>query len=268
MDDVGRVRGGYDDSWVYLGSSESEGSSAVVCSNQQIIDGGNTLALANDCTLRPSTCMGGRLSRWLPMYTALLAHIARYVALTPAEAQLLGDHLTLQTVPRKAYLLAAGQTCTASFFVLKGCLRMYFITEKGTEQITRFALENWWLTDHASLLSQRPAQSFMQAVEPTTVAVLDHARQEELLAQVPALERYFRLVLERVVAADQMRFVYQFGLSAEERYHHFSSAFPGFVQRVPQYMLASYLGFTPEFLSKIRARPGGHSAGKAGPHEP
>ncbi|MBO2010228.1 Crp/Fnr family transcriptional regulator [Hymenobacter negativus] len=202
------------------------------------------------------------------MYTALLAHIARYVALTPAETQLVCDHLTLQSVPRKAHLLEAGQPCTASYFVLQGCLRMYFITEKGTEQITRFALESWWLADYSSLLSQRPSQFFMQAVEPTTVAVLDHARQEELLALVPVLERYFRLVLQRLAAADQTRPLFQFGLSAEERYHQFSTLFPGFVQRVPQYMLASYLGFTPEFLSKIRARPGGHAAGKASHYEP
>lgn len=202
------------------------------------------------------------------MYTALLAHIARYVALAPAETQLVRDHLTLQTVPRKAHLLAAGQTCTSSYFVLQGCLRMYFLTEKGAEQITRFALENWWLADYTSLLSRRPSQFFVQAVEPTTVAVLDHARQEELLARVPALERYFRLVLQRAAAADQMRPVFQFGLSAEERYHQFSTLFPGFVQRVPQYMLASYLGFTPEFLSKIRAKPRGPRLAKPAPQGP
>ena len=105
------------------------------------------------------------------MYNALLAHIARYVALTPAEGQLVCEHLRLQTVPRKAHLLAAGQPCTANYFVAQGCLRMYFVTEKGTEQITRFALENWWLTDYTSLLSQQPSRFFIQAVEPTTVAV-------------------------------------------------------------------------------------------------
>ena len=196
------------------------------------------------------------------MYAALLAHIARYVALTPAEAQLVTDHFSVQTVPRKAYLLEAGHHCPASYFVLQGCLRLYFITEKGTEQTTQFALENWWLADYSSLLSRQPSKFYIQAVEPTVVAVLDYPRQEALLAQVPALERYFRLLLQRVAAANQTRWVHYYGESLEERYRFFSAAFPGFVQRVPQYMLASYLGCTPEFLSKIRAKT---SLGEAAP---
>ncbi len=196
------------------------------------------------------------------MYAALLAHIARYVTLTPAEAQVVGNYFTCQTVPRKGYLLEAGQPCPASYFVLQGCLRLYFITEKGAEQITQFALENWWLADYSSLLSRQPSEYYIQAVEPTVVAVLDYARQEALLAQVPALERYFRLLLQRVAAANQKRWVHHYGESLEERYQFFSAAFPGFVQRVPQYMLASYLGCTPEFLSKIRAKT---SLGEARP---
>ena len=111
------------------------------------------------------------------MYPELLAHIARYVALTPAEAQLVGEYFTQQAIPRKAHLLEAGQPCVASYFVLQGCLRLYFVTEKGTEQITRFALENWWLADYTSLLSQRPSEFYIQAVEPTTVAVLSYPQQ-------------------------------------------------------------------------------------------
>lgn len=196
------------------------------------------------------------------MYAALLAHIARYVTLTPAEAERVGDYFTCQTVPRRAHLLEAGQHSSDSYFVLQGCLRLYFITEKGTEQTTQFALENWWLADYGSLLSGQPSKYYIQAVEPTVVAVLDYARQEELLAQVPALERYFRLLLQRVAAANQTRWVHFYGESLEERYRFFSTAFPGFVQRVPQYMLASYLGCTPEFLSKIRAKT---TLGDAGP---
>lgn len=188
------------------------------------------------------------------MYATLLAHIARYVPLTPAEAAGVTEYFSTQTVPRKAQLLEAGQPCAASYFVLQGCLRLYFVTDKGTEQTTQFALENWWLTDHASLLSGQPSAFAIQAVEASTVAVLTAAQQEALLARVPALERYFRLMLQRVAAANQTRWVYFYEQSLEERYHFFASSFPAFVQRIPQYMLASYLGCTPEFLSKIRAR--------------
>lgn len=188
------------------------------------------------------------------MYAALLAHIARYVTLTPAEAAAVTAYFSIQTVPRKGHLLAAGQPCAASYFVLQGCLRLYFITEKGTEQTTQFALESWWLADYGSLLSGQPSAFCIQAVEPSTVAVLTYPQQEALLARVPALERYFRLMLQRVAAANQTRWVYFYGQSLEERYHSFSTAFPAFVQRIPQYMLASYLGCTPEFLSKVRAK--------------
>jgi len=196
------------------------------------------------------------------MYAALLAHLARYVPLTLAEEQLVSGYFACLQVPRKGYLLEPGQHGSASYFVLQGCLRLYFITEKGTEQTTQFALENWWLADYGSLLSGRPSEVYIQAVEPTVVAVLDYARQEELLAQVPALERYFRLMLQRLAAANQTRWGYFYAQSLEERYRFFSTSFPGFVQRVPQYMLASYLGCTPEFLSKVRAKT---SLGEAGP---
>ena len=186
--------------------------------------------------------------------TALLTHIARYVALTPAEAQAVTTYFTCQTVPRKAYLFEAGHPCPGNYFVLQGCLRLYFVAENGVEHITQFALENWWLTDYVSFLQQQPSMFSIQALAPSTVAVISYQDQEALLARVPALERYFRLLLQRTAAADQNRWVFQMRHSAEERYRHFSQVFPEFVQRVPQYMLASYLGCTPEFLSKVRAK--------------
>jgi CRP/FNR family transcriptional regulator len=188
------------------------------------------------------------------MYSPLLAHIARYVALTPEEATLLTSYLKAQSIARKDFLLREGQVCPASYFVLQGCLRTYFVSEKGTEQIIQFSIENWWVTDYASMSQHTPTPYTVQAIEPTQVVVFDHEVQEEVFQRVPKLERYFRLILQRAVAAAQFRNKFLFGMSGEERYHHFITAQPGFVQRVPQYMLASYLGFTPEFLSKVRAK--------------
>jgi CRP/FNR family transcriptional regulator len=188
------------------------------------------------------------------MYAPLLAHIARYVTLTEAETALLLSYLKQQTIARKDHLLLEGQVCPANYFVLSGCLRTYLTTEKGTEQTILFGIENWWLTDYASLDNQTPSQFCIQAVETTQVVVFERTVQEEVFRQLPQLERYFRLVLQRAAAAALFRIKFLFSLSGEARYRHFNQAWPGFVQRVPQYMLASFLGFTPEFLSKVRAK--------------
>jgi len=190
------------------------------------------------------------------MYAPLLAHIARYVSLTPAEAETLLSYLKPQTLARKEFLLTEGQVCPANYFVLRGCLRTYLLNEKGGEQTTQFGIENWWLTDYASFDNHTPSQFFIQAVENTEVVVFERRVQEEVFRCVPPLERYFRILLQKSAAAAQFRIKFLFSLSGEARYHHFNDAFPGFVQRVPQYMLASYLNFTPEFLSKIRAKAG------------
>ena len=129
-----------------------------------------------------------------------------------------------------------------------------WMAERDGEQVYHFAIENWWITDYMSLESHTPSDNNIQAVENTTYAVLYRDVQDELLTALPQLERYFRIILQRAVAAAQLRVKYIFTQTAEERYDHFSGQFPEFMQRVPQYMLASYLGFSPEFFSKIRAK--------------
>lgn len=184
----------------------------------------------------------------------LLAHIKRYVSLDGDDEALLRSHLKVVRLEKKDFLLKEGQVCRSNHFILEGLCRLYFVTEEGNEQIIQFAIENWWITDYISLDSQQPSQYYVQALEPTSVAVLEKKVQDELFQKLPQLERYFRLILQRAYAASVMRVHWIFTQSGEERYHHFNTSFPEFVQRVPQYMLASYLGFTPEFLSKIRSK--------------
>lgn len=184
----------------------------------------------------------------------LLLHIDKFVLLTENERSIVQSYFKNKSVRKKEHLLKEGQKCSSNYFILKGCLRMYYITEAGTEQIVQFAIDNWWLTDYMSFDSQQPSQFNIQAVENTDVAILDKKIQEELFEKIPALERYFRIILQKAYGASIMRLRYIFTQSGEERFHHFNNSFPEFVQRVPQYMLASYLGFTPEFLSKIRAK--------------
>jgi CRP-like cAMP-binding protein len=184
----------------------------------------------------------------------LLNHIQRFVLLNEEEQEILYSYITCQDISKKDYLLRQGQVCTANYFILQGCIRLYYINDNGTEQILHFGIDNWWISDYESLEKQVPSEFYLQTVEPTRVAVLKKSVQEELFTKIPKMERYFRMVFQRAYTASQMRIKYIYTFSGEERYHHFNNAFPGFIQRIPQYMLASYLGFTPEFLSKIRAK--------------
>jgi CRP/FNR family transcriptional regulator len=184
---------------------------------------------------------------------ALLNHIRKFVPLSAAAEDLLSNTLHCKTYKRKEFLLKEGQVCHTQFFVAKGCLRMYYINDKGAEQIVQFGIDNWWLCDYKSYQLQQGSQYYIQAVTASEVISWDKHQEEHLLEHIPVLERYFRILLQRNAAAAQQRIKYIFEYSGAERYHLFNNSFPDFVQKVPQYMLASYLGFSAEFLSKIRA---------------
>ena len=184
----------------------------------------------------------------------LIQHIQNYVQLTDLEIKSINEKTRLKFVKKKEFLLRGGEVCKYNYFVSKGCLRMYFIKENGTVQITQFAIENWWISDYMSLMKQQVSPFYIQAIEDTRIIQLSTSGAERLFNEVPQLERYFRLVMQHAYAASQFRIKFLYDYSREELYHHFSSHFPEFVQRVPQYMLASYLGFTPEYLSEIRKK--------------
>jgi CRP-like cAMP-binding protein len=151
-------------------------------------------------------------------------------------------------------LLTEGHRCNEKFFIIKGCVHIYYLRQNGIEQTIDFAIENWWISDFIAFQHSSTSQFSIRAVETTEVLCITAEGQRELLAQVPELHEYFHLVFQRSYAAAQMRFRFLYELSKEELYHHFNQHFPTFIQRVPQYLLASFLGFTPEYLSEIRQR--------------
>jgi len=189
------------------------------------------------------------------MYDPLLAHIRKFVSLSTEEETAFTGILRHKNVRKKEFLLKEQQVCTANYFVLKGCFRMYFIQDNGVEQIIQFAIENWWITDYQSLDWQQPSRFNIQAIEASEIAILDHHVTAGICDRIPRLDRYFRLIAQRAFAASQQRLLFLYTFSGEELYHHFNEAFPAFIQRVPQYMVASFLGLTPEFVSKIKSRP-------------
>lgn len=131
---------------------------------------------------------------------------------------------------------------------------MYFYRHNGTEQITQFALENWWMTDYSSFIDHTQSSYNIQAVEDSDILAIEYSAYNQLLQEVPALERYFRIMAQKALAASQLRLKLIFDMSKEDMYLHFKSSFPDFTQRIPQYMLASFLGLTPEYLSELRKR--------------
>jgi len=188
------------------------------------------------------------------MSESLKNHIQKFIEITGQDYAKILTYFTTIEVTKKQNLLVEGKICESNYFVSKGCLRMFFINEKGLEQTVQFALENWWLADYTSFSSQKPSDFYIQAIEKSEVLVLDFLSQEKMLNEFPQMERYFRLVHQRAHAASQFRIKMLYSMSREELYYLFNKRYPEFVQRIPQYLLASFLGFTPEYLSEIRSR--------------
>lgn len=188
------------------------------------------------------------------MLHSLHAHINKFVKIDNEKFEDILSYFQVQDLKKKENLLTEGQTCKASYFVLNGILRKFFLKDNGTEQTTEFAIESWWMTETFSYINQSPTEFTIQAVEKTKVLILHKEAHDKMLDSHPEMERYFRLVYQKAYAAAQMRVKYIYEHSREDLYHFFKQSQPDFLQRVPQYLVASYLGFTPEYLSEIRRK--------------
>lgn len=186
------------------------------------------------------------------MSKALINHILKFAKPSLKELDEFVNDFSIHKIAKKEYLLQNNQQAKFLYFIIKGCFRSFFINKKGVEKNIHFAIENWWTTDYDSFLTTTPTQLNIQALENSTVLKISKEKLHQHLDQSLELNKYFRIIQEKVRVADQRRLYFIFDFSGEEIYDHFRTHNPEFMQRVPQYMLASYLGFTPEFLSKIR----------------
>lgn len=187
-------------------------------------------------------------------HEALFNHIRRFTPLSADQAQVLTSAIKYKKIDRKDFLLQEHHVCTAYYFVLTGCLRYYRNTKNGVEQILQFAIPGWWLSDFQSFETQKPSEYTIQAVQDCELLVLHRSDYEAVFNAAPAFNTYFRLMMQKAYTASLKKIELLLCESAEERYSQFVADFPGFVQIVPQYMLASFLGFTPQFLSMLRAK--------------
>lgn len=171
----------------------------------------------------------------------------------PLEAlALCTEKIKIKKITKGSYLLQEGEICTDTFFVNKGLLRMYTIDKNGKEHILHFAPENWILVDRSSLYLNQPSDYYIDAVEDTEVLVLSPEYFEFLAEQQPEVLSKQNIMLHHHINSLQKRITQLLGAHAEERYLDFLKTYPNIFERVPQWMVASYLGITPESLSRVR----------------
>lgn len=180
-----------------------------------------------------------------------LAHIRKQVVLSPGDAEIITGYFRSRKLKKKHFLVQEGDINQYSFFVVAGILRLYSIDPNGFEHIIQFGPAGWWINDMQSWLKQTPGNLYIDAIEDSEVLQVSKADIDTLYARIPALEKYFRLLAENAVAAYQQRFVSSLSQSAKDRYNSFCQLYPTLIQQLPQKHIASYIGVTPEFLSKM-----------------
>jgi CRP-like cAMP-binding protein len=186
------------------------------------------------------------------MYDLVLKNISRYIQLTPEETAYFISLLKEKKLRRKQYLLQEDDICYYEYFVTQGCLRTYYIDQKGQEYIVQFAVEDWWIGDMYSFLTQKPSRYNIDALEDSVVLSIEKKSLDELYIRVPKFEKFFRHLLQNAFIAFQERITSTISGSGEDRYKQFQSKYPNLEERIPQRMIASFLGLTPESLSRIR----------------
>ncbi|QCK16138.1 Crp/Fnr family transcriptional regulator [Mangrovivirga cuniculi] len=187
-------------------------------------------------------------------YENILGNIKRYVNLNKDDESQFISIVRTSRVKRRQYIVQPNFICSHQTYVVKGAFRSYFVSNEGIDHTIQFAIEDWFISDFNSYINQTPASLFVEALEDSVVHQISYQGVEALCDQNPKFERFFRLVAQKSFAFSQRRVLSNLGKSAEERYIEFYNLYPGIVQRVPQYALASYLGMSAEFLSKIRKR--------------
>lgn len=184
----------------------------------------------------------------------LIESFEKFIPLSVSEKALIASYLRERKVKKGQFLVHEGAVSRCTNFVTAGSIRTYFIDHNGQEHIVQFAIEGWWISDLNSFIQQVPATFNVQAIEDSVVLELPFESLEKLYEQVPQLERYFRIVTQRAFVAFQQRVVQNISMTAEDRYLAFQQKYPKIELRIPQRLVASYLGISAEFLSKIKKR--------------
>jgi len=186
------------------------------------------------------------------MFDVLFSHILKKVSLTEEEKSLLKSFLVAKNLRKKEFLLQEREICHYLSFVSRGLLRSYHIDEKGDEHMNLFAWEGWWSSDIYSFSFNEIAQFNIDALEDSELLLITRENLEEMTLQIPKMDRYFRILFQNSLATKERRLVSSNSYTAKEKYIQLADSNPQMIQRVPQNLIASYLGLAPETLSRIK----------------
>jgi CRP-like cAMP-binding protein len=186
------------------------------------------------------------------MHERLVENIRKKVPLTDEEFEKIKPFFIPKKIRKRQFVLNAGDVCLYTSFVEKGLLLVYSVDDKGHEHAVQFAPEDWWTSDMCSFLSGDPAIYNIEALEDSELLQLTKKNMDDMLEQHPKMERYFRLLMQNSLIVMQRRIVGALSLSAEEKYKRMMELYPHILQRAPQQHIASFLGITPETLSRVR----------------
>ncbi|MDV7695937.1 Crp/Fnr family transcriptional regulator [Chryseobacterium soli] len=194
------------------------------------------------------------MKKYFLMFDVLISHIQNKVDLTEEQKNEIQSFFIPKKLRKKQYLLQEGDLCRNLSFVAKGILKSYTLDEKGSEHINMFAFEGWWISDFNSFINQEKAVLNIDAIEDSELMMISLENYEKMTLQIPVMDRYFRILYQNSLVTKDYRLIVSNSYTAEEKYTYLAKNNPDMIKRVPHTLIASYLGLTPETVSRIRKK--------------
>jgi len=188
------------------------------------------------------------------MHPSIISHLKQYINLTEHDLQLFQSCLNSISVDKGKFLLQPGTQVKHEYFVLKGCLKAYYLDEKGHSHIIQFAIENWWIGDFDTFFNGIPSRLHIETIEHSTLLSINYNTLQQLFKTAPIFERYFRLLTTNAFISQRKRILSSLEKDTKERYVEFCESYPNIEDRIPDYDIANYLGVSAERLSRIRSK--------------
>lgn len=188
------------------------------------------------------------------MYDILYKHFNKYVTISEEDFEICKSLFRYKKFRKHQYILQNGEVSRNETFILSGCTRTYEVDDNGQEHIIQFGLKTWWVGDLHSFLTNSPSRYNIDCLQDTEVLQIPRAEMEKLYEKVPKLERFFRILIQKAYIAAMDRIYSNLSKPAIQRYDEFIEKYPEIEQRVPNHQIASFLGITPQSLSRIRSQ--------------